>query len=79
MQDIEQKIIDIISYNLSINKEDVKLDSSIEFDLGADSLDMIELVLDIEWEYDITIYDEEINLIQTVGQLIDVVKEKVEN
>lgn len=79
MQDIEQKIIDIISYNLSINKEDVKLDSSIEFDLGADSLDMIELVLDIEWEYDITIYDEEIDLIQTVGQLIDVVKEKVEN
>lgn len=79
MQDIEQKIIDIISYNLSINKEDVKLDSSIEFDLGADSLDMIELVLDIEWEYDITIYDEEIDLIRTVGQLIDVVKEKVEN
>lgn len=79
MQDIEQKIIDIISYNLSINKEDIKLDSSIEFDLGADSLDMIELILDIEWEYDITIYDEEIDLIQTVGQLIDVVKEKVEN
>ena len=79
MQDIEQKVIDIISCNLSINKEDIKLDSLIEFDLGADSLDVIELILDIEWEYDITIYDEELSVIKTVGQLIDVVKEKVEN
>lgn len=78
MKSIEQKVIEIISYNLSINKEDVKLDSSIEFDLGADSLDMIELVMDLEWEYDMQIDDEEVDQIRTVQNLIDLVKKKVE-
>ncbi len=73
---MKTKIIELLSSKFGVDEEKILETSHIVDDLGADSLDAIELVMDIEKEFDISIADEEANKIETVQDIIDVVASK---
>jgi len=68
---IESKVIDIISEQMGADKSEIKRETSFINDLNADSLDTVELVMEFEDEFDMSIPDEEAEKIQTVGAAID--------
>ena len=68
---IEDKVIDIISEQMGADKAEITRDTSFINDLNADSLDTVELVMEFEDEFDLSIPDEEAEKIQTVGAAID--------
>ena len=72
--DIESKVKEIIVENLGVDAGTVTPQASFVNDLGADSLDTVELVMALEEEFDIEIPDEEAEKIQTVSQAIDYIK-----
>lgn len=72
--DIEAKVKQIIVENLGVDAAQVTPQASFVNDLGADSLDTVELVMALEEEFDMEIPDEEAEKIQTVGQAIDYIK-----
>ncbi|ADI29721.1 AcpP Acyl carrier protein [Methylophilaceae bacterium] len=71
MSDIEQRVKKIVTEQLGANEADVKNSSSFVDDLGADSLDTVELVMALEEEFDCEIPDEEAEKITTVQLAID--------
>ncbi|MHC4654502.1 MAG: acyl carrier protein [Planctomycetota bacterium] len=71
VQAIEAKVIDIISEQMGIDKSEITRETSFINDLNADSLDTVELVMEFEDEFDMSIPDEEAEKIQTVGAAID--------
>ncbi len=71
MSDIEQRVKKIVAEQLGVNEADVKLESSFVDDLGADSLDTVELVMALEEEFECEIPDEEAEKITTVQQAVD--------
>jgi len=71
IQAIEDKVIDIISEQMGVDKGEVSRETSFINDLNADSLDTVELVMEFEDEFDMSIPDEEAEKIQTVGAAID--------
>lgn len=74
MENIEQRVKKIVAEQLGVNEADIKLDSSFVEDLGADSLDTVELVMALEEEFECEIPDEEAEKITNVQQAIDYVK-----
>ena len=73
MENVEQRVKKFVVEQLGVNEADVKNESSFAVDLGADSLDMVELVMALEEEFDTEIPDEEAQKITTVQQAIDYV------
>ena len=72
---IEKKVIEIISEQMGADKAEITRETSFINDLNADSLDTVELVMEFEDEFDMSIPDEEAEKIQTVGQAIDHIEE----
>ncbi len=70
---VESKMIDIIVEQLSVDKDKVVAGASFVDDLGADSLDLVELIMAMEEEFDVEIPDEEAEKITTVQDAIDFV------
>ena len=68
---IEKRVIDIISEQMGADKSEITRETSFINDLNADSLDTVELVMEFEDEFDMSIPDEEAEKIQTVGAAID--------
>ena len=77
--EIQERICDIIAEQLSQDKEDVVPEASFIDDLGADSLDLVELVMHMEEEFDVEIPDEEAENIRTVQDAINYVKQHLNN
>lgn len=73
--DIEQRIKKIVAEQLGVNEADVKNESSFVNDLGADSLDTVELVMALEEEFECEIPDEQAEKINTVQEAIDYVSQ----
>ena len=71
MASVAERVIDIVSEQLGVEKEKVSPETSFVNDLGADSLDTVELVMELEEEFDITIPDDAAENIQTVGHAIE--------
>lgn len=71
VQEIEKKVIEIISEQMGADKSEITRETSFINDLNADSLDTVELVMEFEDEFDMSIPDEEAEKIQTVGAAID--------
>ncbi|MGQ9862519.1 MAG: acyl carrier protein [Thiobacillaceae bacterium] len=71
MSDIEQRVKKIVAEQLGVHEADIKLESSFVDDLGADSLDTVELVMALEEEFECEIPDEEAEKITTVQQAVD--------
>ena len=68
---VEERVIDIVAEQLGVSKDQITRETSFVNDLGADSLDTVELVMELEEEFDINIPDDAAEKIQTVGQAID--------
>ena len=68
---IEEKVVDIISEQMGVEKSEITRETSFINDLNADSLDTVELVMEFEDEFDMSIPDEEAEKIQTVGAAVD--------
>lgn len=71
MSDIEQRVKKIVAEQLGVAEDEIKLESSFVDDLGADSLDTVELVMALEDEFEIEIPDEQAENITTVQQAVD--------
>jgi acyl carrier protein len=71
---VEERVIEIVCENLGVNKEQVTRSTSFTEDVGADSLDIVELVMELEEEFEITIPDEQAEKIKTVGEAIDYIE-----
>lgn len=74
MENIEQRVKKIVAEQLGVNEADIKNESSFVDDLGADSLDTVELVMALEEAFDMEIPDEEAEKIQTVGQAVSYIQ-----
>lgn len=73
---LEARVTELIVEQLGISSEEAVASASFLDDLGADSLDIVELVMSLEEEFDIEIPDEDAEKIQTIGDAITYVKEK---
>ncbi len=73
-QQIEEKVISIVSEQMSVDKSEIRRETSFVNDLNADSLDTVELVMELEDEFDMNIPDDEAEKLQTVGQAIDYIQ-----
>ena len=71
MSSVEEQVINIVSEQLGVEKKNIKRESNFVNDLGADSLDTVELVMELEEEFDISIPEDAAEKIQTVGEAID--------
>ena len=71
MSDIADKVKQIIVDKLGVDESEISNESSFTNDLGADSLDTVELIIEFEKEFDIAIPDEEAEKIQTVGMAVE--------
>jgi acyl carrier protein len=72
---VEERVIEIVSEQMGVPKEQITRETSFVNDLGADSLDVVELTMELEEEFDITIPDDKAEEIQTVGQAVDYIQE----
>jgi len=72
---IFDKIKSIIVEQLGVEEDDVKMDASFVDDLGADSLDIVELIMALEEEFDLEIPDEDAEKIRTVGDAVKYIQD----
>jgi acyl carrier protein len=77
MSDLEEKVKDIIVEELGVEREKLTGEASFMEDLGADSLDTVELVMAFEKEFDIDIPDEEAEKLRTVGDEMNYLHQKI--
>ncbi len=79
VQAVEAKVVEIVSEQMGVDKAEITRETSFINDLNADSLDTVELVMEFEDEFDMSIPDEEAEKIQTVGAAIDYIVEIMKN
>lgn len=77
MADVKQKVTEIIVKKLGVEESQVTESASFTKDLGADSLDTVELIMEFEKEFDISIDEAEAEKIQTVGDVINYLNSKL--
>lgn len=77
MSAVEEKVKKIICEQLNVSEEDVVLEASFVDDLGADSLDQVELIMAMEEEFDVSIPDEDAEKIATVQDAINYIKNTI--
>lgn len=75
--EILAKVRDILVDQLGVEADSVKLEASFQDDLNADSLDLVELIMELEDQFTIKISDEEAQSITTVGSAVDFIAERV--
>lgn len=76
-QDIEKKVTDILVGKLGVEPEEVKSEANFEDDLGGDSLDCVEVLVEIEHEFNINVSDADAYQAKTVGDICDMVERYV--
>jgi acyl carrier protein len=76
-QDVESKVKAIIVDKLGVDESEVTADANFTNDLGADSLDTVELIMEFEKEFDISIPDEDAEILSTVGSAIKYLQVKI--
>jgi acyl carrier protein len=71
---IEERVKDIVSIRLGVNRQLLNRSTSFHDDLGADSIDVVELVMELEEEFDITIPEDDTNQIRSVGEAVEYIE-----
>ena len=79
MADIAERVTKIIVDKLGVDESEVTTDANFTNDLGADSLDTVELIMEFEKTFDISIPDEQAEKIQTVGQAVDYLESQLQS
>ena len=74
---VEQRVIDIVSEHFAYDKEKITRNTTFIEDIGADSLDIVEFVMELEEEFDIQIPDDQAEKIKTVGDAIDFIDKAI--
>ncbi|MFC0271262.1 acyl carrier protein [Metabacillus herbersteinensis] len=74
MAEVLQRVTKIIIDRLGVDEAEIKLEASFKDDLGADSLDVVELVMELEDEFDMEISDEDAEKIGTVGDAVNYIQ-----
>lgn len=69
--EIKEKVVKIVSEQMGVDKAEINMETSFVNDLNADSLDTVELVMEFEDEFELSIPDEEAEKIQTVGHAVE--------
>ncbi|AQX54016.1 acyl carrier protein [Priestia flexa] len=77
MAEVLERVTKIIVDRLGVDESEVKLESNFKEDLGADSLDVVELVMELEDEFDMEISDEQAEQIATVGDAVNYIQSQV--
>ncbi len=77
-EEILEKVKEIVSEQMGVDKSEINPETSFVNDLNADSLDTVELVMELEDEFDTSIPDEEAEKIQTVGAAVDFIEKQIE-
>ena len=78
MADVKEKVVSIIVDKLGVNPEDVVETASFTNDLGADSLDTVELIMEFEKEFNVTIPDDQAEKISTVGDALKYIEDNIQ-
>ena len=78
ISEIEERVRKILAENLSVPQDDVTMESRFQEDLDADSLDLVEAVLALEEEFGVSIPEEEMEGVKTVGQAVNLVSSKLQ-
>ena len=78
-QEIEAKVIDIVAEQMGVDKSEITRETNFQTDLHADSLDIVELVMEFEDEFETNIPDDQAEKIQNIGQAIDFIKANMNN
>jgi acyl carrier protein len=76
-EEIEEKVCEIVSEQMGVDKSEITTATSFVNDLNADSLDTVELVMELEDEFDTSIPDEEAEKLQTVGAAVDFIEKQM--
>ena len=76
--ELEQRVSEIIVEQLGVSRDDIESESSFTDDLGADSLDLVEMVMAMEEEFGVEIPEEDSEKLQTFGDAVAYLKEKLE-
>ncbi|HJZ54988.1 MAG TPA: acyl carrier protein [Gemmataceae bacterium] len=76
---VEQRVIEIVCEHLAVDKKEVTRNTAFIEDIGADSLDIVELVMELEEEFDIQIPDDQAEKIKTVGEAVDYIENAIKN
>ena len=79
MASVLERVTNIVSEQLGVDKDKITSETSFVNDLGADSLDTVELVMELEEEFDVNIPDDAAEKIQTVGQAVDFIDQNANN
>ncbi len=79
MADIAEKVTKIIVDKLGVDESEVNMEANFTNDLGADSLDTVELIMEFEKTFDISIPDEQAEKIQTVGQAVEYLESQLQS
>lgn len=77
--EVFDKVRAILVDQLDVDEDAVTMESSITEDLGADSLDVVDMVMSLEEEFDVEIPDEEIEAMKTVGEIVKFIEQKNDN
>ncbi len=77
--EIQARVIEIVSEQMGVNKDQITPATSFQKDLNADSLDQVELVMDMEEEFDITIPEDQQEKILTVGDAVSFIEKELKN
>ncbi|MCH2113737.1 MAG: acyl carrier protein [Pirellulales bacterium] len=79
MASVLERVTNIVSEQLGVEKDKISPETSFVNDLGADSLDTVELVMELEEEFDVNIPDDAAEKIQTVGQAVEFIDQNANN
>lgn len=79
MASVEERVVELVADQLGVSKDQITRESSFVNDLGADSLDTVELVMELEEAFEIHIPEDAAEKIQTVGQAIDHIEKAVQS
>ncbi len=72
---VDDKVFEIVAERMGVKKEDISKETSFVTDLGADSLDQVELIMELEDQFDLNIPDEDAEKLQTIGDAVKYIEE----